>query len=139
MLGLEYPATPLQAAANVSVLWHSDLGDQGVLEGAGWSPRRMWNEASLRWLVAPAVIPGGDGDEPGGVRIGIGDVERFRDTVEMFRELDDRFGGGHARDALIRYLQGDAVRLLRGRYPDYRRQRAALGGRFSRPRSWRRG
>jgi hypothetical protein len=36
----------------------------------------------------------------------------------MFRELDDRFGGGHARDALIRYLQGDAVRLLRGRYPD---------------------
>ena len=48
----------------------------------------------------------------------MGDVERFRDTVEMFRELDDRFGGGHARDALIRYLQGDAVRLLRGRYPD---------------------
>jgi hypothetical protein len=36
----------------------------------------------------------------------------------MFRELDNRFGGGHAREALIRYLQGDAVRLLRGRYPD---------------------
>ena len=26
-------------------------------------------------------------------------------TVEMFRELDDRFGGGHAREALIQYLQ----------------------------------
>jgi hypothetical protein len=35
----------------------------------------------------------------------------------MFRQLDDRFGGGHARDSLIRYLQEDAVRLLRGRYP----------------------
>jgi hypothetical protein len=48
----------------------------------------------------------------------MGDVERFRDTVEMFRELDDRFGGGHARDALIQYLRSDAVRLLRGRYPE---------------------
>lgn len=48
----------------------------------------------------------------------MGDVERFRATVEMFRELDNRFGGGHAREALIRYLQGDAVRLLRGRCPD---------------------
>ena len=77
-----------------------------------------WNEASLRWLVAPAVIPGTGEELPGGVRVGMGDVERFRATVEMFRELDDRFGGGHARDALIQYLQGDAVRLLRGRYPD---------------------
>jgi hypothetical protein len=47
----------------------------------------------------------------------MGDVDRFRATVEMFRELDNRFGGGHAREALIRYLQGDAIRLLRGRYP----------------------
>jgi transcriptional regulator with XRE-family HTH domain len=113
--GLEYPATPLQAAANVSVLWHADLDDQGVLERGLVTPS-AWTEASLRWLIAPAGSPGHD-DAPSGVRVGAGDVERFRDTVEMFRELDDRFGGGHARDALIRYLQGDAVRLLRGRYP----------------------
>ena len=113
--GLEYPAT-LQAAANVSVLWHADLDDQGVLERGLVTPS-AWTEASLRWLIAPAGSPGTD-DAPSGVRVGAGDVERFRDTVEMFRELDDRFGGGHAREALIRYLQGDAVRLLRGRYPD---------------------
>ena len=37
-------------------------------------------------------------------------------TVEAFRQLDDRFGGGNARQALIQYLDSDADRLLRGRY-----------------------
>jgi hypothetical protein len=114
--GLQYPDTPLEAAENMSTLWRADLSDQSVLEHGLITPG-AWNEVSLRWLFAS------DGDRgivenPGGVRVGLGDVERFRDTVDMFRELDNRFGGGHARDALIAYLQGDAVRLLRGRYPD---------------------
>ena len=114
--GLQYPDTPLEAAENMSTLWRADLSDQSVLEHGLITPG-AWNEVSLRWLFAS------DGDRgivenPGGVRIGLGDVERSRDTVDMFRELDNRFGGGHARDALIAYLQADAVRLLRGRYPD---------------------
>ena len=115
--GLEYPGTPIHAAENVSVLWRADLDDPAVLERGLITPA-AWSDASLRWLVAPSVIPGDSDDRPGGARVGLGDVQRFRDTVAMFRELDDRFGGGHARDALIRYLQGDAVRLLRGRHPD---------------------
>jgi hypothetical protein len=50
------------------------------------------------------------------MRVGRGDVERFAVTVEAFRQLDDRFGGGNARPALIQYLGTDADRLLRGRY-----------------------
>lgn len=92
-VGLEYPGTPAQAAGNVSVLWQADLSDQQVVERGLITPA-AWSEASLRWLVAPAVIPGEAGAVPGGVRVGTGDVERFRDTVEMSRELDDRFGGG---------------------------------------------
>jgi transcriptional regulator with XRE-family HTH domain len=115
--GLEYPSTLAQAAANIRALWQADLSDEQVL-GRGPITPAAWNEASLRWLVAPAVPPGTERDLPAGVRVGMGDVDRFRATVEMFRELDNRFGGGHAREALIRYLQGDAVRLLRGRYPD---------------------
>ena len=53
-----------------------------------------------------------------GVRIGTADVKRFRATVDMFAELDDRFGGGHAREALIQYLSIDADRMLSGRYSD---------------------
>ena len=36
----------------------------------------------------------------------------------MFTQLDDRFGGGHARQALIQYLNTDGTRLLHGRYSE---------------------
>jgi hypothetical protein len=52
------------------------------------------------------------------VRIGMSDVTRFRATVDLFADLDNRFGGGHARESLIQYLSVDATRLLSGRYTD---------------------
>ena len=52
----------------------------------------------------------------GDVRVGMGDVERFAVTVEAFGQLDDRFGGGNARQALIQHVSSDGDRLLRGRY-----------------------
>jgi hypothetical protein len=115
--GLEYPGTPAQAAENVSLLWRADL-ENGEAPERGLIVPAAWNEASLRWLVAPAGSAAGNDEAPGGARVGMADVERFRDTVGMFRELDNRFGGGHARDSLVRYLQTDAVRLLNGRYSD---------------------
>jgi transcriptional regulator with XRE-family HTH domain len=114
---LRYPDTPAQAAGTVSALWRADLADQRVLE-RGLIDAPAWNDASLRWLVDPAERPGTGADSLGGVRVGTGDVERFRVTVELFRQLDDRFGGGHARQSLIQYLSSDGERLLRGRYPE---------------------
>ena len=52
------------------------------------------------------------------VRIGLSDIERFRATTGMFASLDDRYGGGHAREALVRYLSTDADRMLNGKYDD---------------------
>jgi hypothetical protein len=115
--GLDYPGTPAQAAGNVSMLWRADLADQSVLERGLVTPA-AWTDASLRWLVDPASGPGTGADVLGGVRAGMGDIERFRATVEMFAQLDDRFGGGHARQPLIQYLSTDGERLLRGRYPE---------------------
>ena len=115
--GLEYPGRPAQAAGNVFMLWRADLADQGVLERGLIRPA-AWNDASLGWLVDPASGPGTAVDSLGGVRVGMGDVERFRATVELFSQLDDRFGGGHARQSLIQYLSTDGERLLRGRYPE---------------------
>ena len=111
--GLAYPDTPLEAADTLTLLWRSDLGD-----AASWGEPEptAWNDASLRWLIDPGHQPGSN--LAGGVRIGMGDVERFRATVDMFTQLDDQFGGGHARGALIHYLSTDAERLLRGRYTD---------------------
>jgi transcriptional regulator with XRE-family HTH domain len=110
-----YPDTPAEAARNLSRLWIADLED-ATLAQHGRADPRAWNDASLRWLVAPGPIPG---DQPPlGVRIGLADVERFRVTVGVFAGLDDRYGGGHARQALIQYLRTDADRMLNGRYND---------------------
>ncbi len=110
-----YPSTPEQAARNVSLLWIADLNDATLIQRGRADPR-AWNDASLRWLVDPGQVPA---DQPArGVSIGRADVERFRATVDVFVKLDNRFGGGHARQALIQYLRTDADRMLSGRYTD---------------------
>ena len=112
--GLAYPDTPDDAAENVTNLWEADLADTTELVCGRVDPGR-WNDASLRWLVDPARLP----YEPAnGVHIGMSDVARFRATVEMFQQLDDRYGCGHARQALIQYLRTDAERLLHGKYTE---------------------
>src|ERR1019366_411471 len=113
-VGLAYPETPAEAAGNLTLLWRSDLRDVTAVR-AQIDPG-AWNDASLRWLVSPGRQQ--VTEMASGVRIGMADIDRFRSTVEMFTQLDDRFGGGHARTALIQYLSADAERLLHGRYTD---------------------
>ena len=35
---------------------------------------------------------------------------------DLFRTLDDQYGGGHARQALVRYLEHECEPMLRGTY-----------------------
>jgi hypothetical protein len=112
---VSYPDTAQQAARNVSRLWVADLGDAALIQRGRADPR-AWNDASLRWLVDPGQVPGSESAR--GARIGLSDVERFRVTVDVFAGLDDRYGGGHARQALIQYLSTDADRMLSGRYTE---------------------
>jgi hypothetical protein len=112
---LSYPDGMAQATENLAALWHADLTDASVSMRGRVDPR-AWGDASLLWLVHPGRMP--DQEPAPGARIGAGDVTRFRATVDMFAELDNRFGGGHAREALVKYLSTDGDRLLRGRYTD---------------------
>lgn len=114
-LGLAYPDTPAEAADNVALLWRADLAEATVLQRGRVDPG-AWSATSLRWLVDPAGLPGGDPAR--GVNVGLADVSRFKATAEMFAHLDDRYGGGHARQSLIQYLSTDGERLLRGRHTD---------------------
>ncbi|MFC4030248.1 regulator [Streptomyces polygonati] len=49
-------------------------------------------------------------------RIGAGDIAAVRAVGDLFRSLDDAYGGGHARQALVRYLEHEAEPMLRGSY-----------------------
>jgi len=111
---LLYLDSPTEAAGNLALLWRSDLSDKATL--GGQLDPDAWKDASLRWLVDAGRES--ESEIARGVRIGLADVDRFRATVDMFAQLDNRFGGGHAREALIQYLSTDAERLLHGRYTD---------------------
>ncbi|MET9297452.1 regulator [Streptomyces sp. NPDC003077] len=49
-------------------------------------------------------------------RVSAGDIKALRSVGELFRALDHAYGGGHARQALVRYLEHEAEPMLRGVY-----------------------
>ncbi|HLI38678.1 MAG TPA: hypothetical protein VKV80_15255 [Streptosporangiaceae bacterium] len=132
--GLVYPDTPADAAQNVAVLWQADLDEAIVLQRGRLDPA-AWNDASLRWLLDPARPL--DGEQARSARIGMADIDRFRATADMFAQLDNRFGGGHARQALIQYLSTDGARCCGAATP--RRWAAHCSPRSPRRPCWRPG
>ncbi|MFH9984022.1 hypothetical protein ACH4ND_33445 [Streptomyces sp. NPDC017179] len=115
LLDAAYPASPDDAIQSVRQLWRADLNQYDPLLTAEPS-EPAWSEASLRWLVAPE--PGVPRQRNEGARVSLGDVAAIKTTADMFAQLDDQFGGDHARHAVIQYLSNDVAPLLRGRYTE---------------------
>ncbi|MEU2431712.1 regulator [Streptomyces sp. NPDC007861] len=64
-----------------------------------------------------ATVPRQRGtDRAPGQRVTPGDISALRSVGELFRTLDQAYGGGHARQALVRYLEHEAEPMLRGTY-----------------------
>ncbi|WP_436762862.1 hypothetical protein [Streptosporangium sp. V21-05] len=108
-LGLAYPEALAEGMEAVIQLWQADLDEASVALN-GHIHARAWSDASLAWLLAMPLSV----DEKGS-RMGEADITRFRVTVDLFAQMDDRFGGEHARRSFIHYLNTDATRLLGGR------------------------
>ncbi|MGW7242044.1 regulator [Streptomyces sp. NPDC054804] len=67
----------------------------------------------------PTLAPGrprGQAERGPGQRVTGGDIAALRSVGELFRTLDDAYGGGHARQALVRYLEHECEPMLRGTY-----------------------
>ncbi|MGP4001984.1 regulator [Streptomyces sp. 8N706] len=63
------------------------------------------------------VVPRQRGtDRVAGQRVTAGDIAALRSVAELFRTLDQTYGGGHARQALVRYLEHESEPMLRGTY-----------------------
>lgn len=67
-------------------------------------------------LAPPGVPRQRQTDRGSGQRVGSGDVAALRSVAELFRTLDHAYGGGHARQALVRYLEHETEPMLRGTY-----------------------
>ncbi|GAB2911601.1 hypothetical protein [Streptomyces heilongjiangensis] len=113
-LGLDFSDRPESTVKTVADLWRADLADAETLVRA-LPDSAAWNAASLRWIVAP---PDGELTRAGNRAVGAVDVDMVRSTVDAFSMLDGKFGGGHARRALIQYLHTDVRPMLDGKYSD---------------------
>ncbi|MEV6673319.1 regulator [Streptomyces sp. NPDC051162] len=140
--GLEFAASPEEAIDIVSGLWRKDSGSHTELRKIAFTPAglvvpsRDWliGRADERVARGAAPVPVTDGAArvpaqsrglpprqrhaergPGG-RVSMGDIAALRSVGELFRTLDHAYGGGHARQALVRYLEHEAEPMLRGTY-----------------------
>ncbi len=57
---------------------------------------------------------------PGVRTVGRGDLDAVREMASIFSRVDQRRGGGHARSAVVQYLNADVSAYLRGTYADER-------------------
>ncbi|WP_030909675.1 hypothetical protein [Streptomyces sp. NRRL F-5126] len=76
-------------------------------------------ESGPRAAAVPRPRPHTGGAGRAGVpgpRVSAGDIAALKSVGELFRTLDQRYGGGHARQALVRYLEHEAEPMLRGLY-----------------------
>ncbi|MFI1012457.1 regulator [Streptomyces sp. NPDC020965] len=142
--GLEFAASPEEAVDIVSGLWRKDSGSHAELRKIAFTPAGLV-VPSRDWLIGRADerVSRGDLPPPGprvpvqggaavprqratpvdrgterrpGQRVSGGDIAALRSVAELFRTLDSAYGGGHARQALVRYLEHEAEPMLRGAY-----------------------
>jgi tetratricopeptide (TPR) repeat protein len=114
-VGLLYPDDPTESVKALAILWSADSDSARVISDAGIN-LAAWSDASLSWLLREEthLVAGPNS----GRRIGAADITAIRATTEAFSSLDNSFGGGHARRALIRYLQTDVTDMLKGQYSE---------------------
>ncbi|GII22840.1 helix-turn-helix domain-containing protein [Planosporangium mesophilum] len=110
--GLEFAADWRHGVAVAAELWQADMQRRDLLAGAAFSAAAFVTPA-LRWLTWRLdEEPVGRGERV----VGEPDVETVRQITSVYRALDNRYGGGHVRDSVVRFLDTEVAGLLRGRY-----------------------
>lgn len=105
-----------QAAARVPEQGRPELGRPELGRADLGRPEQGRPEQS-RLLTGRASVPRQRQIDRGpGQRVTGGDIAALRSVGELFRTLDHAYGGGHARQALVRYLEHEAEPMLRGTY-----------------------
>jgi hypothetical protein len=107
--GLRYRACVPTTIDIIAALGTADLTRQEGLVQAPFSADALI-APSRDWLVDHGADHAAG---PESSRVGMAEAEAIRDTFSVFQELDTKYGGAHARMALVQYLNSDVVPLLR--------------------------
>ena len=91
------------------------IPEQGGPAGAG-TVRPEGAAAPGPGRRAPADVRGRSVERGPGQRVTAGDIAALRAVGDLFHTLDEAYGGGHARQALVRYLEHECEPMLRGVY-----------------------
>ncbi|WP_433388455.1 helix-turn-helix domain-containing protein [Micromonospora sp. KLBMP9576] len=111
-------APPLQRTwrddvRSAAELWRGDVNRRDVLREVAFSSAG-YTLPALRWFTAPAPAPV---TQPGRSAVGQPAIDTIRAMTATYRQLDNQYGGGHARDTVARYLHQEVTPLLTdGRY-----------------------
>ncbi|NJC68426.1 hypothetical protein HC031_01615 [Planosporangium thailandense] len=106
--GLEYPENPRTTIDTIIDLGRADMKRRSIIKApfvlaALGAPSRDWLLATLD----------GTTTERGPRQVGMKQVAGIRDMFALFQEMDVMRGGGHARTALVEYLNSYVFPLLK--------------------------
>jgi len=90
-----------------------DIERRALLRAAGYSVAALAVPSQPWWDAMAGRGAQRSSGRPAGRRIGAGDLDAIRETVQMFTRIDQRRGGGHARAAVEQYLTSDVAATLR--------------------------
>ncbi|MEU5907509.1 helix-turn-helix domain-containing protein [Micromonospora sp. NPDC047467] len=94
-------------------LWEGDVNRRDVIRQVAFTSAG-YTLPALRWFTAPATRAV---EQAGSRTVGQPDIETIREMTATYRRLDNQYGGGHARAAVVRYLHQEVTPLLHnGRY-----------------------
>jgi hypothetical protein len=112
---LEFASGWGQGVEVAAGLWRGDMERRNLLRHAGFSAAAFLAPA-VRWLTAPLdERPSGAGDRI----IGEPDIDTIHRVTSTFRALDNKHGGGHIRETVVRFLDAEVAALLRhGRFDE---------------------
>ncbi|MFE9960595.1 helix-turn-helix domain-containing protein [Micromonospora sp. NPDC005299] len=122
--GMARTAAPRQSDTPVDRCWRDDLRAAVEIWESDVNRRDMIRQATfasagytlpaLRWFTAPLRQPV---NTSGRRAVGQPDIDTIREMTTTYRRLDNQYGGGHARDAVSRYVHQEVAPLLNdGRY-----------------------
>ncbi|MCI4065118.1 helix-turn-helix domain-containing protein [Micromonospora sp. R77] len=94
-------------------LWEGDVNRRELIRQTAFASA-AYTLPALRWFTAPTGEPV---SRSGRRTVGQPDIDTIRELCSTWRRLDNQYGGGHARDAVARYLHQEVTPLLTdGRY-----------------------